>query len=351
MLRGRVIIQSTLSRLHLIKDSLPTRFGKMGPLRNLSQAQRVAVTTTCEQIRWMLQDEVVSELRHSGPVTAATLEKVQLHVDHSDEHSTCISRSVPLQFVLGAEQSLELFVKEFEKLGLLEKYCLNSVGSYYYLTGFEAPETDEATESGEKRQEPAAAGTRVEESGDEGATAQQEIKVDAETGELDTLNPEASSEGKESDESIAAAKTTGILAISDWSDGAHVGTDSPLRDSCPAALGQDEQPAEEPGDQLRPLSVCVSSASLTKEPSVEDPSTPLARAVEDPSTPLARAVEGPPTRGLAVSLADVKSFQDDDCTPLTSPAQSRPRPASTHLPFWLFMRIFDNQVAIFFHRR
>lgn len=107
----------------------------MDPLHGLLHSQRHAMNITCDAIRWLLQDEIVSELRHIGPVTRPMLEKVENHVKQSEDHPSCISRHVRLQFVYGAEQSLELFVKEFERISLPE-YLLNNVEKYYYLTRY-----------------------------------------------------------------------------------------------------------------------------------------------------------------------------------------------------------------------
>ena len=93
------------------------------------------MNNTREAIRWLLQDEIVSELRHIGPVDNSMLEKVEQHVQQSEDHPSCISRRVHLQFVYGAEQSLEVFVKEFERISLPE-YVLKNVDKYYYLTSF-----------------------------------------------------------------------------------------------------------------------------------------------------------------------------------------------------------------------
>ena len=93
------------------------------------------MNSTCDAIRWLLQDEIVSELRHISPVTWSMLEKVENHVKQSEDHPSCFSRHVRLQFVYGAEQSLELFVKEFERINLPE-YLLNNVETYYYLTRY-----------------------------------------------------------------------------------------------------------------------------------------------------------------------------------------------------------------------
>ena len=109
----------------------------MDPLHGLLHCQRQAMNITCDAIRWLLQDEIVSELRHIGPVTMEMLENVESHVDssvkQSEDHPSCISRNVRLQFVCGAEQSSELFIKEFERISFPE-YLLNNVDKYYYLT-------------------------------------------------------------------------------------------------------------------------------------------------------------------------------------------------------------------------
>lgn len=61
------------------------------------------------QIRWLLEDEIVSALRHSRVIASATLNKVAEHVFQSNGRSHCHCEEVPLQFVFGPEQSLEKF--------------------------------------------------------------------------------------------------------------------------------------------------------------------------------------------------------------------------------------------------
>ena len=63
----------------------------------------------CVQIRWLLEDEIVSALRHSRVISLATLQKVAEHVLHSTGQPHCHCEDVPLQFVFGPEQSLEKF--------------------------------------------------------------------------------------------------------------------------------------------------------------------------------------------------------------------------------------------------
>uniref|UniRef100_A0A3P8U7F2 SZT2 subunit of KICSTOR complex n=1 Tax=Amphiprion percula TaxID=161767 RepID=A0A3P8U7F2_AMPPE len=61
------------------------------------------------QIRWLLEDEIVSALRHSRVIGSATLQKVAEHVLRSSGRPHCHCEDVPLQFVFGPEQSLEKF--------------------------------------------------------------------------------------------------------------------------------------------------------------------------------------------------------------------------------------------------
>lgn len=102
------------------------------PLQNLPEYQRKSMIAICDQIQWLLQDEIVGELRHASTVTLPTLEKVAAHVQEFSHHSSCILRPVPLHFVFGAEKSMELFVKEFEKIEI-EDYHMKILSPYYYL--------------------------------------------------------------------------------------------------------------------------------------------------------------------------------------------------------------------------
>lgn len=61
------------------------------------------------KIRWVLEDQIVSALLHSGAIATATLHKVAAHIVHSSGRPHCHSEDVPLQFVFGPEQSLEKF--------------------------------------------------------------------------------------------------------------------------------------------------------------------------------------------------------------------------------------------------
>ncbi|XP_043941348.1 KICSTOR complex protein SZT2 isoform X2 [Protopterus annectens] len=104
------------------------------PLSRLPAVHKQAVEATMSEIRWLLEDEIVSALCHSSVITTSTLRKVADHVCKSQGRQHCHSEVVPLQFVFGPEQSLEKFKEEFRKMNLTG-YILNAAESnYYYLS-------------------------------------------------------------------------------------------------------------------------------------------------------------------------------------------------------------------------
>uniref|UniRef100_A0A673A013 SZT2 subunit of KICSTOR complex n=1 Tax=Sphaeramia orbicularis TaxID=375764 RepID=A0A673A013_9TELE len=76
-------------------------------------------------IRWLLEDEIVSALRHSRVISSATLQKVAEHVLRSSGRPHCHCEDVPLQFVFGPEQSLEKFkeARTHHASGILPLIC------------------------------------------------------------------------------------------------------------------------------------------------------------------------------------------------------------------------------------
>uniref|UniRef100_A0A8C4QMF7 SZT2 subunit of KICSTOR complex n=1 Tax=Eptatretus burgeri TaxID=7764 RepID=A0A8C4QMF7_EPTBU len=65
-----------------------------------------------KQVEWLLQDEMVSALR-SQPITAANLQAAVRHAGCWAGRGACLAEILPLQFVFGAEQSLQ--EQEMEK--------------------------------------------------------------------------------------------------------------------------------------------------------------------------------------------------------------------------------------------
>ncbi|XP_060686536.1 KICSTOR complex protein SZT2 [Hemiscyllium ocellatum] len=104
------------------------------PLSKLPVLHKQAVLATMDEIHWLLEDEIVSALRHSTNITLATLQKVADHVYISKGRPRCHSKVVPLKFVFGPEESLEKFKEEFKRMNL-PGYLLNEeANNFYYLS-------------------------------------------------------------------------------------------------------------------------------------------------------------------------------------------------------------------------
>ncbi|XP_028589593.2 KICSTOR complex protein SZT2 isoform X5 [Podarcis muralis] len=116
-------------------DRLPSTVDDGHPaLSNLPGVHRQAVEATMTEIRWLLDDEIVSALRHSRTITSGTLSRVATHVYSSQGRPSCHCETVPLQFVFGPESSLEKFREEFQRIAL-PGYVLNAEDSdFYYVS-------------------------------------------------------------------------------------------------------------------------------------------------------------------------------------------------------------------------
>ncbi|XP_051562300.1 KICSTOR complex protein SZT2-like isoform X5 [Myxocyprinus asiaticus] len=104
------------------------------PLSKLPVPHKIAVLATMDEIRWLLEDEIVSALRHSSVINSSTLQKVSKHVCRSSGRPQCHCEVVPLQFVFGPEQSLEKFQEEFRTLSF-PGYLLNAEqDNFHYVS-------------------------------------------------------------------------------------------------------------------------------------------------------------------------------------------------------------------------
>ncbi|XP_038066587.1 KICSTOR complex protein SZT2-like [Patiria miniata] len=81
-------------------------------LGSLPEPQIMAIKTTKEEIKWLLEDEIASAKHHIFPVTVETLDMVAQHVKVSyPAKPSCRSTEIPLKFVFGPEQSLAKFTE------------------------------------------------------------------------------------------------------------------------------------------------------------------------------------------------------------------------------------------------
>lgn len=83
----------------------------------------LAMLLLLSQIHWLLDDEIVSALRHPQPITTDTLSRVATHVYSSQGRPSCHCEAVPLQFVFGPENSLEKFREVREALPLQHHFA------------------------------------------------------------------------------------------------------------------------------------------------------------------------------------------------------------------------------------
>uniref|UniRef100_A0A8C2TAU1 SZT2 subunit of KICSTOR complex n=1 Tax=Coturnix japonica TaxID=93934 RepID=A0A8C2TAU1_COTJA len=103
-------------------------------LSNLPGVHRQAIEATMNEIRWLLDDEIVSALRHSQVINTSILHRVATHIYNSKGRPSCHSEVVLLQFVFGPEHSLEKFKEEFRRMAL-PGYVINAEGSdYHYIS-------------------------------------------------------------------------------------------------------------------------------------------------------------------------------------------------------------------------
>ena len=313
----------------------------MDPLHGLINSQRQAVNNTCEAIRWLLQDEIVSELRHIGPVDNSMLEQVEQHVQQSEDHPSCISRRVHLQFVYGAEQSLEVFVKEFERISLPE-YVLKNVDKYYYLTSFSEKQV-------------AALSPLTQGENGSYLDKQQEEEVTTPNPDTDGENYNQNSlpllEVQATPESHTSANdrlSTVYIEKQATTTQHEESTEDNLREngmitppSRPPHLGQlGKQRSEE-----------------EEEPGNTTASTPLGDdasfASSAGSTPIGKLIIPGEDVGAADS-SNAEAEEDESCPPgPCTPRHDELSVSSSEscLKFWLVMKILDSEVNIVFHQR
>lgn len=339
---------------------LISRIDSVEPLHRLLHNQRHAMNMTVDAIRWLLQDEIVSELRHIGPVDRSMLEKVEYHVNQSEDHPSCISRHVRLQFVFGAEQSLELFVKEFEKISLPE-YVLNETEKYYYLTSFVEKHIAVVSPFALER-----------EANDSGKELQKSL--DDQNAAI-TPKAVADTERKEDNPAILEVETTldsdsdaneGLLAIYVEKDSESTkqeeinALDTSIGSPAVTVSLQEDTGVDE--DRTPPTKHPHLDELGKQHPAQEEADIPAAvTPVKDSSfissagsTPVGKLLM-PAVDVTSANSSDTAAEDDEGSTgsPLTprQEEQSAGEVVEEHLQFWLVMRIFDNEVAIFFHRR
>ncbi|XP_028748995.1 KICSTOR complex protein SZT2 isoform X1 [Peromyscus leucopus] len=102
-------------------------------LSNLARPHRLAVESTMNEIRWLLEDEMVGALRRGGIPRSSALHRAAAHIHSSSGRSTCLRQAPPLSFVFGPERSLTQFKEEFRRLHLPGHVLLEDPDSGFFF--------------------------------------------------------------------------------------------------------------------------------------------------------------------------------------------------------------------------
>ncbi|XP_030679531.1 KICSTOR complex protein SZT2 isoform X2 [Nomascus leucogenys] len=102
-------------------------------LSNLATPHRLAIETTMNEIRWLLEDEMVGALRRGGIPQSPALHRAAAHIHSSPGRSTCLRQTLPLSFVFGPERSLTQFKEEFRRLHLPGHVLLEDPDSGFFF--------------------------------------------------------------------------------------------------------------------------------------------------------------------------------------------------------------------------
>lgn len=105
------------------------------PLRNLTEHQRNSIDKLCDEIKWLLEDEICATLLNSPePISNDTIEYVVHHViDGHASRVSCKMEKIVLNFVFITEPSHEKFLEEFQGLSLPFGYKLCKGELFYYV--------------------------------------------------------------------------------------------------------------------------------------------------------------------------------------------------------------------------
>ncbi|KAG8431965.1 hypothetical protein GDO86_018743 [Hymenochirus boettgeri] len=107
---------------------------RFSALSKLPAEHRQAIEVTMNEIRWLLEDELVSALRHSHAINKSILRKVVSHVSESEGRPHCYRELVQLQFVFGPELSLQRFKEEFRRVSFSGYQLTEDDDDYYYVS-------------------------------------------------------------------------------------------------------------------------------------------------------------------------------------------------------------------------
>ncbi|XP_030582788.1 KICSTOR complex protein SZT2 isoform X3 [Archocentrus centrarchus] len=312
------------------------------PLSKLPLPHKLAILATMDEIRWLLEDEIVSALRHSRVISSATLQKVAEHVLRSSGRPHCHCEDVPLQFVFGPEQSLEKFKEEFRRMSF-SGYVLNGEQAGFYYMSLSRLHPQRMCET-KRLSESTASPPQHHTTTTTTTTPRAAAQVEAAPRESEA---EAWADGESEDKkpvSVAADALSDTTAEA----GDSVKALKPEADDAVSMLGDRGQPGT---PQLQTES-CTESSSPPKTPS----SVSLAESVQSASH-IGGKVRPSRVQSVVSSQGSLDSdmqgydggSSDSECE---SPTLDELECQSPLMPdFWLIVKIHQDRVTVYSHSR
>ncbi|XP_051752383.1 KICSTOR complex protein SZT2-like isoform X3 [Ctenopharyngodon idella] len=334
------------------------------PLSKLPIPHKMAVLATMDEIRWLLEDEIVSALRHSSVINSSTLQKVSEHVCHSSGRPQCHCEVVPLQFVFGPEQSLEKFQEEFKRLSF-PGYLLNAEQYNFHYVSLSRQQSHRLQAARQLSNITAQYSTGTETTSKQTSLCPELEDGAKVTANISTLDKEVEPKKKELD---AEQVECGVAAHQQARD------DGDMRPAAADSASESLSETSEPGqvkqtdaEETRPQSAVSGAAHLQMGSSTErssdhtsPPKTPSAASLAE-SVQSATHSSGKlrPSRVQSVvssqgSLdSDMLGYDggssDSECEGPTMNEQERQMPLMPD--FWLIIRIHQDRVEVFSHAR
>ncbi|XP_019134530.2 KICSTOR complex protein SZT2 isoform X3 [Larimichthys crocea] len=313
-------------------------------LSKLPVPHKLAILATMDEIRWLLEDEIVSALRHSRVISSATLQKVAEHVLRSSGRPHCHCEDVPLQFVFGPEQSLEKFKEEFRRMSF-SGYVLNGEQDNFYYMSLSRlhPQRIHAT----KRLSESTADPPQQTAACSVAAQVEEVMLESEA-EAQAAEADSESEDKKS---ISAAADTPSDSTAEASEPARASRPeapdnvSQSSFSMAADRGQPGTPQLQPERFTEPNSPPKTPSSVSLAESMQSASHSCGKL--RPS----RVQSVVSSQGSLDS--DMQGYDggssDSECESPTLDEQERQSPLMPD--FWLIVKIYQDRVKVYSHSR
>ena len=110
----------------------------------LSKIQRKAVSDLVDDIRWILQDEIIYAKTRLRPICADVVAKVVNHIRNSHNKPGNSVQKNALSFIYGRDRSFELFRKELDRLKVPQFQQVPSGRYSYFVRDVPAPNGGDA---------------------------------------------------------------------------------------------------------------------------------------------------------------------------------------------------------------